>query len=412
MDDWYITCYNLVFTAFPLCVCALSDIDIKEEDSDECKNSMPLLYKESRDSKRYFTLNRFIFTVVKSIILSCIIFLLCSLSTISDNKGHYSNIWYMSLKNFTCILIVISINLFIEAKFIVYLLPIVVIVTTFIFYFVFLFLVHYGLVFNFNSKASIFPSLSVIKFYLILLVVSALIGVIDYSLKVYNIFFVKSLKGQLELKRAMLATEEIKINDISNSSLNRSEMRKEGMNNNRILSYQIDGDDKMNKNESVFESSNIRMKNNENNDDLYNLNCLNNKSRLNNDSNNYFSRIYQNSSSLSSCSQQNNSIQSNCYAIKKGIKNKNIYNESFMDIVNNKKSEKVNDNIIHIMSINNKKRNRISLLRKVDNNIMNNTTKNNTNTFVNNEKNDNNNNQNTKTTEIMITTELLQFNKK
>ena len=56
MDDWYITCYNLLFTAFPLCVCSLTDIDIKEEDSEECKKKMPLLYKESRDSKRYFTL--------------------------------------------------------------------------------------------------------------------------------------------------------------------------------------------------------------------------------------------------------------------------------------------------------------------------------------------------------------------
>ena len=77
MDDWYITCYNLVFTAFPLCVCALTDIDIKEEDSEECKKCMPLLYKESRDTKRVFTLTRFILVVTKSIILSGIIFLLC-----------------------------------------------------------------------------------------------------------------------------------------------------------------------------------------------------------------------------------------------------------------------------------------------------------------------------------------------
>ena len=407
MDDWYITCYNLVFTALPLCVCALTDIDIKEEDSPECKSSMPLLYKESRDEKRYFTLYRFLFTVIKSIILSCIIFLLCSLSTIIDNRGHYSNIWYMSLKNFTCILIVISINIFIETKFIVYFLPLVVIVTTFLFYFIFLFLVHYGLVFNFNSKASIFPSLSVIKFYLIILVVSALIGVIDYSIKVYSVFFVKSLKGQLELKRAMLTNDEIKMNEISNSSVNRSEMRKEVLNNDRILSYQIEGGDDINNknNESMFDSSNMKMRNN---DDLHNLNYLNKKNKIYNDSNEYFSRIYQNSSSISSSSQHNISLQSNSFNIKKNIKNKTNYNESFMEAVNNKKSDKINDNLVDIISINNNKRNKISLLRKIDNNIANNTTKNNT--FVNNEKNEINNNQ--KTTEIMITTDLLQFNKK
>ena len=408
MDDWYITCYNLIFTAFPLVVCALTDIDIKEEDSEECKNAMPLLYKESRDTKRYFTLSRFIFTVIKSIILSCIIFLLCSFSTIIDIKGHYSNIWYMSLKNYFCILIAITINIFIEVKFIVYLLPLVVIVTTFVFYMLFLLLVHYGLIFDFNSKASIFPSLSVIKFYLILLVVSTLIGVIDYSIKVYNVFFIKSLKGKLELKRALLTTE-VKINDISmNSSMNKSEMKKDINNNERIKSYEIDCDDnyQKNNNNSIFENSNFKMKNN---DDNYNFNYLNKRNGISNESNNYMSRVFQNSSSISVSSSHNNlSNQSNNYSIKKNIKNRTNYNESIKDNdnINNKRSEKINDNRIDIISINRNKRNRISLLRKVDSVV-----NNNNNNSEKNETNNNNNNQ-TKTTEIMITTDILKFNKK
>ena len=189
MDDWYITCYNLIFTAFPLCVCSLTDINVKEEDSEECKKDMPLIYKENRDERRYFTLLRFLIMMIRSFFLSYIIFLVCSLSSVIDIKGNFSNIWYMSLKNYFCILIVVTINLFVETKFIAYFLPVSVFLTTFVLFILFLLLVHYGLVFNFNSKASIFPSLSVLKFYLILFVACTLMGVIDYSLKLYDFFF-------------------------------------------------------------------------------------------------------------------------------------------------------------------------------------------------------------------------------
>lgn len=32
IDDWYITCYNLIFTALPLCVRAITDSDIDLDD--------------------------------------------------------------------------------------------------------------------------------------------------------------------------------------------------------------------------------------------------------------------------------------------------------------------------------------------------------------------------------------------
>ncbi len=65
IDDWYITCYNLIFTALPLCVSALTDIDVKEEDDEEVKKNLPLLYKESRDIKRLFTGKAFLLNMLK-----------------------------------------------------------------------------------------------------------------------------------------------------------------------------------------------------------------------------------------------------------------------------------------------------------------------------------------------------------
>ena len=37
VDDWYITCYNLIFTAFPLCISAVTDTDINLKDEKEKK---------------------------------------------------------------------------------------------------------------------------------------------------------------------------------------------------------------------------------------------------------------------------------------------------------------------------------------------------------------------------------------
>ena len=369
MDDWYITCYNLIFTAFPLCVTSLTDIDVKEEDSEECKQSMPLLYKESRDTKKYFTLFRFIFTVLKSIILSCIIFLLCSYSTIIDINGYFSNIWYMSLKNYSCILIVITINLFIGTNFIIYYLPIVVIITTFLFFIAFLFLVHYGLIFEFNSKASIFGSLCNIKFYLILFGISTFNAVLDYSQKVYKIFFEKSLNGQLELKRALLTLEENNRNDFSiNSSINKSEMQRDN-NKSRHLrkSFLGNGNAHRNKNTSFMESSNIKIKTNEIND-FSNLNNINQKRGF--DENNYYvSKVFKNSNSLSSNNQNKSNIINNYHIINnKSIRNESLFNGNIMEN-NNKNSEIINININN-NKIYYKNRNFTFLKRINDNNIV------------------------------------------
>ena len=423
MDDWYITCYNLVFTAFPLCVCSLTDIDVKEEDSEECKKVMPLLYKESRDSNRFFTLSKFIITMIKSIILSCLIFLLCSLSSVIDKKGHYSNIWYMSLKNYFCILIVISINLFVETKFITYYLPIVVLVTTFTFFIVFLLLVHYGLVFNFNSKASIFPSLSVIKFYMILLVVCSLIGVIDYSLKVYKIFFVKSLAGKLELKRAMINSKAQKLNDSSkNSSVNKSDEK--SVKNDRKSSYfeiGVDGKNYYKNNDSIWENSKIKIKNDEKNEFL-NLKSIKKRSKIMDDSNYYnMSRVFHNSSSLSSSSSQNKSSNNNNYKIiiDRSFKNKhaiNSINKSYKE--KNQEIEIMNNNI-NIITINknrSNKRNKLSLLRRVETNLnntksnLNNINHNINNNIINNKNENNESNNNIKTTELMMNNDILKYN--
>ena len=386
MDDWYITCYNLIFTAFPLCITSLTDIDVKEEDSEECKKLMPLLYKESRDSKKSFTLFRFIITVSRSIILSCIIFILSSTNTIIDMKGHFSNIWFMSLKNYSCILIAVTINLFIGTNFIAYFLPLIVFITTFLFFIVFLFLVHFGLIFEFNSKASISGSISNINFYLVLLGISALNGVLDYSLKVYKIFFEKSLNGQLELKRAMMTLEEDKKNEISREySFGKKEVKKEKNKRRSFLDPKIY---KENIN-SYLQNSIMKIKSSEKSE-LYDLNKINHRKFLN--ENNYY--ISRNNSSESS------SIFKSNISNKHILNSKSIFNGSIMENIN-KISEKDNFNINKSKDLN--YNGRIIFLKRFNDKKNNDESNNN----VNHE----NTNLNIKTSEISINNEIFQYKK-
>ena len=53
IDDWYITCYNLIFTALPLCVKAITDTDMNINDKKIIKN-LALLYRENRDNYKIF----------------------------------------------------------------------------------------------------------------------------------------------------------------------------------------------------------------------------------------------------------------------------------------------------------------------------------------------------------------------
>ena len=203
VDDWYITCYNLIFTAFPLCITAVTDSDIDLNNKKVIKMNLALLYKENRDSHRIFSLCGFLLTILKGIVISLIIFINCSFKEILNIKGNYSSIWYLSLKNYICVLIVVSLNLVINSSFIVYIQPFSIGITTFLLFIIFLILNHYGFLFEFNSKASIFSSLSSPLIYLGIFLVCSFSFVIDYSLKLINLLIHKSFSSWLFINRSI-----------------------------------------------------------------------------------------------------------------------------------------------------------------------------------------------------------------
>ena len=203
IDDWYITCYNLIFTALPLAVCELTDSDIDLNNNKIIKKNLALLYKESRDNYKIFSFKRFLWALFKGTLLAFIIFSITCFRQILAKKGFFSNIWYLSLKCYICVLTIVSSNLLINTNFISIYLLLTILITTFLLFSIFLLLNHYGILFEFNSKASIVPSLTSPILYLSLFLLLGLSIVIDYSFKLFNIFFSNSLSSKIILHKVI-----------------------------------------------------------------------------------------------------------------------------------------------------------------------------------------------------------------
>ena len=249
MDDWYITCYNLIFTAIPLSIAALTDVDIVEDEMNKEGKDMSILYKESRDDKIIFNRKTFIIISIKGVLVSFIMFITCINHEILGNKGHISDLWYISLLYYLSILFVVTNNLFFLTQYIVFILVISVIITTFMFLVVFLIFVHYGLVFDFKSKASIIPSIKNFSFYIYLFFLLGFNLVLDYTLKIRTFFFDKGLSTKLSRQRTFKgqrkALYKMMIN--KNCDLNNNEISGLNLISSKYSSKKIDENENISK---------------------------------------------------------------------------------------------------------------------------------------------------------------------
>ena len=197
IDDWFITVFNLVFTSLPLGVQACSDFDLREEDGEIIKEMMPFLYKEARD-KPLFSIKNFLVSLLKGLIFGTFnfyIFEIVHANVIVNSKGNHENLWYDSLALYTNIIITVSVSLILTERYIIILVPLVLVITSFLLYFLFCIWVHYEEMFN--SFASIFGSLSSIKFYLNALLLNGFCFVIDYALESKRYVFNSKMRTTL-----------------------------------------------------------------------------------------------------------------------------------------------------------------------------------------------------------------------
>jgi phospholipid-translocating P-type ATPase (flippase) len=108
IDDWFISLFNIIFTAVPLMFKAFLDQDLIIEDGEVVYFLMPFLYKETRDKSNY---NTFAFIGVFTRGISQALFNFFMAITIFggssiDVNGNTADLWFLSVNLFTSIIFV------------------------------------------------------------------------------------------------------------------------------------------------------------------------------------------------------------------------------------------------------------------------------------------------------------------
>ena len=109
IDDWFISSFNMIFTALPLIARAILDRDLRKEDGIFVNMLLPFLYKESRDFPVY-NISAFIFTLIRGMIMGLILFATTIYSlgwgNIIDSNGNLADLWLISVSMFTSLVFV------------------------------------------------------------------------------------------------------------------------------------------------------------------------------------------------------------------------------------------------------------------------------------------------------------------
>ena len=192
IEDWFISLFNLVFTSIPLAVRGILDISVRPEDGNIVKILIPYLYKEQRE-KPHFNIKNFLLNLLKGIIHSLInyFFTLNIIQGEIDEKGHNSNIWAISVVLFTNILLIVSVDMIIFTQYHTWINWVVVCTLTFMLYIIFLVVVENVTIFS--SSGSMNYTFNSGLVWLNLILVTGLCALIDFSILIFQQFFIKSI---------------------------------------------------------------------------------------------------------------------------------------------------------------------------------------------------------------------------
>lgn len=100
--DSYITCFNSVFTAVgPVCYAA-QEQDINPRENETIRRALPYVYSEYRDKKKLFSTGKFAFWWVIGIVHSVIVYFFTveTLSGATDHQGMVYGLWNLSCTMF------------------------------------------------------------------------------------------------------------------------------------------------------------------------------------------------------------------------------------------------------------------------------------------------------------------------
>ena len=199
IDDWYISFYNLFFTAIPLGARALLDFDLKPEDGSIVEKMMPHLYAEIKKYPIFTKITFFLYLSKGTVhcILNYFFTIYITLDNPIDKEGSMDCLWYTSVDLYTNIIFIVSIDLLVDTANITWINIVLQLTTTFILYIIFLIVVHF--MDMFNSYASIYNSVNSPILWLNLILVAGVCFLFDYAMKSINYIFQPNLARELQI---------------------------------------------------------------------------------------------------------------------------------------------------------------------------------------------------------------------
>ena len=189
IDDWFISCYNLLFTSLPLGARALLDHDVKPSDGAIVDRMLPFLYAENRDNP-LFTIPKFFLNLLRGAVHCVInyffITYLYQYDSVNDH-GKMGGLWFISVNLFTSVLIVVTVDLIIFTKYHTWINWAIIIVFTIIAYIIFVICAHHATMFkSVGTMATAFGSG---RFWMSIIFVCGTCALIDYFILGFDFIF-------------------------------------------------------------------------------------------------------------------------------------------------------------------------------------------------------------------------------
>ena len=215
IDDWFISCYNLLFTSLPLGARALLDHDVKPSDGIIYDRMLPFLYAENRDNP-IFTIPKFFLHLLRGAIHCCVNYFFIAYLYNEDamnDDGQMGGLWFLSVNLFTSVLITVSIDLLIFTRYHTWINFAIMIVFTFIAYIIFVICAHFSTMFN--SVGTMSAAFGSPRFWMSLIFVCGTCALIDYFILGFDFIFRMTLGKILQ----RLYSQRGELNDENNLPL-------------------------------------------------------------------------------------------------------------------------------------------------------------------------------------------------
>ena len=193
-DDWYITLYNMAFTALPLMTRAFFEKDILIPKRNQIvtyedraiRALTPLVYSLGRNNE-IFTSKMFLIWFCTGIFHSCLVFFIPLYSVqagVIDGNGHNADFWVFSITSFTCVIFIVNLKLALHTRLWnrIHILSISILsIGLYV-----IFMIIYDIYSPTPSRGSVLQIISTPYFYVIIIVVVALVFICDGGVRIFT----------------------------------------------------------------------------------------------------------------------------------------------------------------------------------------------------------------------------------